>query len=53
MKRTAVENNKDPVEACASTRKKQKANDTASLIYHFGFKLKSIEHPYRSPTTND
>ena len=51
MKRTAVDNSKDPVEASASIRKKHKANETTSLTYHFGFKLKSKEHPYGSPIT--
>ena len=53
MKRTAVDNIKDPVEVSDYISIKQKANDTTSLTSHFGFKTKSREHPYGSPTTKD
>ena len=53
MKRTAVEKSKYPVEYYDFIIKNKKANETTSLTYHFGFKLKSKEHPYESPTTRD
>ena len=51
MKRTAVDNSKDPVEASAYISKNQKDNGTTSLKYYFGFKIKSKDHPYGSPIT--
>ena len=51
MKRTAVDNSKDPVEASASISKNLKANETIFMTSYFSFKLKSKEHPYGSPTT--
>ena len=45
MKITAVLNSKDPVEYSASISKNKKSNDTTLLTSHFGFELKSKEHP--------